>query len=60
MCVCVCVLPQWSLGLSAMYGLWVFCVQSLTGGNGFYLPDCKEMVWPDRRLVVQDKKTGET
>ena len=35
-------------------------VQSLTGGSGFYLTESKEMLWPGRRLVVQDKKTGES
>jgi ankyrin repeat protein len=34
-------------------------VQSLTGWCGFYLADSKENLWPNRRLVVQDKKTGE-
>ena len=33
-------------------------VQSLTGGSGFYLTDSKETLWPSRRLVVQNKKTG--
>jgi hypothetical protein len=32
---------------------------SLTGWCGFYLADSKENLWPNRRLVVQDKKTGE-
>ena len=33
-------------------------MQGLTGGSGFYLVDSKESLWPSRRLVVQDKKTG--
>ena len=33
-------------------------MQGLIGGSGFYLADSKESLWPSRRLVVQDKKTG--
>jgi ankyrin repeat protein len=36
----------------------IYCINlSLTSGNGFYLGDLKEALWPGRRLVVKDTKT---
>ena len=34
-------------------------VQTLSGGNGFYASESREVVYPGRRLVVLDVKTGE-
>ncbi len=32
---------------------------SLTGGNGLYLSVGKEKMWPERKVVICDKETGE-